>query len=37
MLGILKQTVKALPEIIYGLKQQGYKFVTIAELLEMGK
>jgi peptidoglycan/xylan/chitin deacetylase (PgdA/CDA1 family) len=32
-----KRTVKALPKIIYGLKQQGYKFVTIPELLEMGK
>jgi peptidoglycan/xylan/chitin deacetylase (PgdA/CDA1 family) len=29
------QTVKALPEIINRLKQQGYRFVTIPELLEM--
>lgn len=28
-------TVKALPEIISTLKQRGYKFVTIPELLEM--
>ena len=27
--------VKALPEIISGLKQQGYRFVTVPELLEM--
>jgi peptidoglycan/xylan/chitin deacetylase (PgdA/CDA1 family) len=32
-----ERTVKALPKIIYRLKQQGYKFVTIPELLEMGK
>jgi peptidoglycan-N-acetylglucosamine deacetylase len=35
--GNRERTVKALPEIINGLKQQGYKFVTIPELLEMGK
>jgi peptidoglycan-N-acetylglucosamine deacetylase len=29
------RTVKALPEIINGLKQQGYRFVTVPELLEM--
>ncbi len=29
------RTVKALPEIITGLKQQGYRFVTVPELLEM--
>jgi peptidoglycan/xylan/chitin deacetylase (PgdA/CDA1 family) len=29
------RTVKALPEIISGLKQQGYRFVTVPELLEM--
>ena len=28
-------TVKALPQIIAGLKKKGYKFVTIPELLEM--
>lgn len=33
--GNRERTVKALPEIISGLKQQGYKFVTIPELLEM--
>ncbi|MEA5576694.1 polysaccharide deacetylase family protein [Anabaena sp. UHCC 0451] len=35
--GNRERTVKALPEIINGLKQQGYKFVTIPELLEMEK
>jgi chitin deacetylase len=29
------QTVKALPELIADLKQQGYRFVTVAELLKM--
>ncbi|MBA3921953.1 MAG: polysaccharide deacetylase family protein, partial [Nostocaceae cyanobacterium] len=29
------KTVKALPEIISGLKAQGYRFVTLPELLEM--
>ncbi|WP_016950836.1 polysaccharide deacetylase family protein [Anabaena sp. PCC 7108] len=29
------KTVKALPEIINRLKQQGYRFVTLPELLEM--
>ncbi|MBS9394927.1 MAG: polysaccharide deacetylase family protein [Dolichospermum sp. LBC05a] len=29
------RTVKALPEIVSGLKQQGYRFVTVPELLEM--
>jgi peptidoglycan/xylan/chitin deacetylase (PgdA/CDA1 family) len=29
------RTVKALPEIISGLKQQGYRLVTVPELLEM--
>jgi peptidoglycan/xylan/chitin deacetylase (PgdA/CDA1 family) len=29
------RTVKALPEIIAGLKKQGYRFVTVPELLEM--
>ncbi|TAF09660.1 MAG: polysaccharide deacetylase family protein [Nostocales cyanobacterium] len=33
--GNRERTVKALPEIITGLKQQGYRFVTIPELLEM--
>ncbi|MGM3308280.1 polysaccharide deacetylase family protein [Anabaena sp. WFMT] len=35
--GNRERTVKALPEIITGLKQQGYRFVTIPELLEMEK
>ena len=34
--GDRSQTVKALPEIIAELKKQGYRFVTIPELLEMG-
>ncbi|WP_442948035.1 polysaccharide deacetylase family protein [Nostoc sp.] len=29
------RTVEALPQIISGLKQQGYRFVTIPELLQM--
>lgn len=29
------RTVKALPEIISGLKEQGYRLVTVPELLEM--
>ncbi|MBD2279009.1 MULTISPECIES: polysaccharide deacetylase family protein [Nostocales] len=33
--GNRERTVKALPEIISGLKQQGYRFVTVPELLEM--
>lgn len=33
--GNRSRTVKALPAIIGGLKSQGYKFVTIPELLEM--
>ncbi|MBH8578212.1 polysaccharide deacetylase family protein [Nostocaceae cyanobacterium CENA369] len=33
--GNRSRTVKALPAIIDGLKAQGYKFVTIPELLEM--
>jgi len=33
--GDRSRTVKALPEMIAGLKQQGYRFVTIPELLEM--
>jgi peptidoglycan/xylan/chitin deacetylase (PgdA/CDA1 family) len=32
--GNRERTVKALPEIINGLKQQGYRFVTVPELLE---
>jgi len=28
-------TVKALPQIIVQLKEQGYSFVTVPELLEM--
>ncbi|MBD2293241.1 polysaccharide deacetylase family protein [Anabaena sphaerica FACHB-251] len=35
--GNRQRTVQALPEIITGLKQQGYRFVTIPELLEMEK
>ncbi|MEG4863116.1 MULTISPECIES: polysaccharide deacetylase family protein [unclassified Microcoleus] len=33
--GDRSRTVKALPEMIAGLKHQGYRFVTIPELLEM--
>ncbi|WP_422596222.1 hypothetical protein [Anabaena catenula] len=33
--GYRTKTVKALPEIINRLKQQGYRFVTFPELLEM--
>ncbi|MDZ8105764.1 MAG: polysaccharide deacetylase family protein [Nostoc sp. DedQUE12a] len=33
--GNRSRTVQALPEIINGLKAQGYKFVTIPELLEI--
>ena len=33
--GNRERTVKALPEIITGLKKQGYKFVTIPQLLEL--
>ncbi|WP_071188747.1 polysaccharide deacetylase family protein [Trichormus sp. NMC-1] len=33
--GNRERTVKALPEIITGLKQKGYRFVTMPELLEM--
>ncbi|BAY90535.1 polysaccharide deacetylase [Tolypothrix sp. PCC 7601] len=33
--GDRKRTVEALPEIISGLKKQGYRFVTVPELLEM--
>ena len=33
--GNRERTVKALPAIISGLKQQGYRFVTVPELLEM--
>jgi peptidoglycan/xylan/chitin deacetylase (PgdA/CDA1 family) len=33
--GDRSRTVKALPEIIAGLKKQGYRFVMIPELLEM--
>jgi peptidoglycan/xylan/chitin deacetylase (PgdA/CDA1 family) len=31
------KTVKALPQIIAGLKQRGYQFVTVPELLKMQK
>ncbi|MDJ0675985.1 MAG: polysaccharide deacetylase family protein [Calothrix sp. MO_167.B42] len=33
--GNRSRTVKALPEMIKGLKQKGYRFVTIPELLQM--
>ncbi|WP_341527753.1 polysaccharide deacetylase family protein [Nostoc sp. UHCC 0302] len=33
--GDRQRTVQALPEIINGLKQQGYRFVTVPELLKM--
>jgi peptidoglycan-N-acetylglucosamine deacetylase len=33
--GNRERTVKALPEIISGLKRQGYRFVTVPQLLEM--
>ncbi|MBS9387229.1 MAG: polysaccharide deacetylase family protein [Dolichospermum sp. BR01] len=33
--GNRERTVKALPAIVSGLKQQGYRFVTVPELLEM--
>lgn len=33
--GNRERTVKALPDIISGLKQQGYRFVTVPELLKM--
>ena len=33
--GDRSRTVKALPEMIAGLKKEGYRFVTIPELLEM--
>lgn len=35
--GDRQRTVQALPEIISKLKQQGYRFVTVPELLEMQK
>jgi peptidoglycan-N-acetylglucosamine deacetylase len=35
--GDRSRTVKALPAIIQGLKQKGYRFVTIPELMQMGK
>ncbi len=33
--GDRSRTIKALPEIIAGLKKEGYRFVTIPQLLEM--
>lgn len=33
--GDRRRTVQALPEIISGLKEQGYRFVTVSELLQM--
>ncbi|MEH1873178.1 polysaccharide deacetylase family protein [Nostoc sp.] len=35
--GDRQRTVQALPQIISGLKQQGYRFVTIPELLKMAQ
>ncbi|MBW4642316.1 MAG: polysaccharide deacetylase family protein [Goleter apudmare HA4340-LM2] len=35
--GDRRRTVEALPQIISGLKQRGYRFVTVPELLEMQK
>ncbi|MEH2363991.1 polysaccharide deacetylase family protein [Nostoc sp.] len=35
--GDRQRTVQALPQIINGLKEQGYRFVTIPELLKMGQ
>lgn len=35
--GDRRRTVQALPGIIQGLKQKGYSFVTVPEILEMGK
>jgi peptidoglycan-N-acetylglucosamine deacetylase len=35
--GDRRRTVEALPQIISGLKQQGYRFVTIPELLQMAE
>lgn len=32
-----KQTVQALPSIIQGLQEKGYRFVTVSELLEINK
>ncbi len=31
-----EETLRAVPEIIEGLQAQGYRFVTVSELLEMG-
>jgi len=33
--GDRRRTVQALPQMISGLKQQGYRFVTVPELMEM--
>jgi peptidoglycan-N-acetylglucosamine deacetylase len=35
--GDRRRTVQALPQIISGLKEKGYRFVTVPEILEMGK
>ncbi|MBF2067892.1 MAG: polysaccharide deacetylase family protein [Calothrix sp. C42_A2020_038] len=35
--GDRRRTVQALPQIIRGLKEKGYRFVTVPEILEMGK
>jgi peptidoglycan/xylan/chitin deacetylase (PgdA/CDA1 family) len=36
MAGPREETLRAVPEIIEGLQIQGYRFVTVSELLEMG-
>jgi peptidoglycan/xylan/chitin deacetylase (PgdA/CDA1 family) len=35
--GDRRRTVQALPKIISGLKEKGYRFVTVSEILEMNK
>jgi peptidoglycan-N-acetylglucosamine deacetylase len=35
--GDRRRTVQALPGIIQGLREKGYRFVTVPEILEMGK
>ncbi len=35
--GDRRRTVQALPKIISGLKEKGYRFVTVPEILEMNK
>lgn len=31
-----QQTAEALPRVLEGLKEKGYRFVTVSELLQMG-